>query len=302
LIERLVAFVDDLEPTHPRLLVKTFTTYAVGAPSAGETQAMHPTGLERGAVVERLAAAGCVAADEEADELIAAAPDALTLEAWLARREQGEPLAWIIGVVEFCGLTIQVAPGVYVPRLQTEDLARRAAELLPVNGRALDLCTGVGAVAAFLMRAVPTATVIGVDLDEAAARCARSNSVLAVVGDLAESIGNVEPFDVITAVAPYVPTDAIRLLPSDVQRYEPRRALDGGGSGLDLVRRVIATAGRLLRPGGWLVLEVGGDQDAALAQSLDGGAFHRVMPWRDEEGDLRGIAAQTEGDRDQANR
>ena len=242
-------------------------------------------------VADRLAAAGCVDAAGEAAELVAAAPDDATLEAWVRRREHGEPLAWMTGSTSFCGHTLFVAPGVYVPRPQTEDLAQRAAAVLPSGGRALDLCTGVGAVAAHLRSHAPGATVIGVDIDPAAARCARRNGVAAVVGDVAEPVGGSHGFDVITAVAPYVPADAMRLLPSDVQRHEPRRALDGGSDGLDVVRRVITAAARLLRPDGWLLLEVGGDQDTLLAPALQAAGFPRAEPWRDEDGDLRGVSA-----------
>jgi len=247
------------------------------------------------AVVDRLVAAGCVAAEEEAAELVAGAADELTLEAWLRRREQGEPLAWITGWVDFCGRTLHVAPGVYVPRSQSEELARRGAALLPDNGRALDLCTGAGAIAAHLIAQVPTAAVVGVDVDVRAAACARRNAVPSVVGDLAEPVHGQEEFDVVTAVAPYVPTGELRLLPADVQRYEPRAALDGGTDGLDLVRRVIAAAGRVLRPGGWLLLEVGGDQDEALVPTLAAAGFDVATPWSDEDGDLRGIASQATG-------
>jgi release factor glutamine methyltransferase len=131
-----------------------------------------------------LAAAGCVAAEEEAAEVGATAPNPAALEGWLRRREDGEPLAWIIGSVEFCGHRLQIDRGVYVPRVQTEDLARRAAALLPVGGRAADLCTGAGAIAGHLMTSVPTAHVVGIDLDVAAARCARRNGVVVAVGDL----------------------------------------------------------------------------------------------------------------------
>jgi len=96
------------------------------------------------AVAERLAAAGCVAAAEEAAELVAGAPDRTTLERWIGRREAGEPPAWILGTTTFCGRPWRVLTGVYVPRPQTEDLARRAAALLPGRGRAVDLCTGAG--------------------------------------------------------------------------------------------------------------------------------------------------------------
>jgi release factor glutamine methyltransferase len=236
-----------------------------------------------------LVAAGCVAADEEADELAAAAPDRTTLETWLRRREEGEPLAWITGKLTFCGRTLHVAPGVYVPRLQSEELAFRAAGLLPDGGFAVDLCTGAGAVAAHLMDQVPTAAVVGIDIDVQSAICARSNGVPVIAGDLDGPLRAGCQFDVVTAVAPYVPTSQLRLLPSDVQRYEPRSALDGGDDGLDLVRRVVAASGRLLRPGAWLLLELGGTQDQALAPSLAAAGFDRSEPWWDEDGDLRGL-------------
>ncbi|MFN2608908.1 MAG: class I SAM-dependent methyltransferase [Acidimicrobiales bacterium] len=244
-------------------------------------------------VAERLAAAGCIAARAEAAELVAAAPDQATLGAWVARRQDGEPLPWITGTVRFCGRALRIGAGVYVPRAQTEELARRAAALLPARGRALDLCTGVGAVASHLKAQAPAAALVGTDLDPRATVWARRNGVPAVTADLAEPLHRGEGFDVVTAVAPYVPTPSIRLLPADVQRHEPRLALDGGPDGLDLVRRVVATAANLLRPGGWLLVEVGGDQDRALAPTLAAAGFDLVSPWWDDDRDLRGIAARS---------
>lgn len=243
-------------------------------------------------VVDRLVAAGCVAADEEADELLGAAPDLATLEAWLRRRERGEPLAWITGELRFCGRTLRVDGGVYVPRIQSEELAQRAAGLLPRGGRAVDLCTGAGAIAAHISAQVPTAVVVGIDIDVGAAACARRNGVRAVVGDLDRPLRADREFDLVTAVAPYVPTGDLRLLPADVQRFEPRAALDGGEDGLDLVRRIIAAAGRVLRPGGWLLIEVGGAQDAALAPALASAGLGPAGSWHDEYGDLRGLASR----------
>ncbi len=244
------------------------------------------------AVADRLAAAGCVAPAEEAALLLEGVTDGPALDARVARRELGEPLAWITGWTSFCGRPLHVAPGVYVPRAQTEDLARRAAGLLGDRGRALDLCTGAGAVASHLRAEVPTAGVVGTDLDPAAAACARRNRVPTVVGDLAEPVRPDARFDLVTAVAPYVPTDELRLLPADVVRYEPRLALAGGGDGLDVIRRIVGAAAERLTPGGWLVLEVGGGQDQLLAPTLAAHGFGVVDPWWDEEGDLRGLAAQ----------
>jgi release factor glutamine methyltransferase len=245
-----------------------------------------------GATRDRLAAAGCVAAAEEAEAMLAADPDGPTLDAWLRRREDGEPLEWIVGATDFCGRSLIVAPGVYVPRRQTEELARRAAECLPPGGRALDLCTGAGAIAAHLVGVVPSATVVGIDLDVHAAACARRNGVRAIVGDLASAITASPPFDVVTAVAPYVPTDHLRLLPPDVQRHEPRLALDGGDDGLGLVRRVVRDAGRLLRRGGTMLVEVGGEQDVLLEPTLRDAGFDAIESWHDDEGDLRGLMAR----------
>jgi release factor glutamine methyltransferase len=245
-------------------------------------------------VVDRLVAAGCVAADEEARELVAAAPDEATLEDWLSRREAGEPLAWITGSLDFCGRALRVDPGVYVPRAQTEELAHRAAVLLGTTPgpRAVDLCTGAGAVAAHLRHAVPGAAVVGVDIDPAAVACARRNGVPAVVGDLGRPPLRAGIADLVTAVPPYVPSGGLAVLPADVQRYEPRRALDGGPDGLDLVRGVVAAAATLLRAGGRLVIELGGDQDEALRPALAAAGFAAPAPWYDEDGDLRGVTTR----------
>jgi release factor glutamine methyltransferase len=242
-------------------------------------------------VVSRLAAAGCVAPDEEARELQHDAPDHATLEARLRRREAGEPLPWITGRVDFGGVLLHVDPGVYVPRPQSQELARRAAAWLPPHGFAVDLCTGCGALAAWLRRAVPDAFVVGVDADAGAARCAARNGVRVVVGDLAAPVHASNAVDVVTAVAPYVPTSDRRLLPVDVQRHEPALALDGGDDGLAVVRRVVEHAAVLLRPDSHLLLELGGAQDAVLAPHLARHGFTVVDTWHDGDGDLRGILA-----------
>jgi release factor glutamine methyltransferase len=253
---------------------------------------MRPSTTE---VIDRLRAAGCVAAEEEADQLVGAAPDSYTLRAWMSRREQGEPLAWITGATWFCGHSVKVDPGVYVPRGQSEYLARRAAALLPAGGgRAADLCTGSGAIAVHLLAEVPRATVVGVDNDRWAVACARRNGVAACIGDLHRPLRR-EAFDVVTAVAPYVPTEELRFLPADVQRYEPRSALDGGPDGLAVVRRIVDAAARLLRAGGWLLTELGGDEDKPLMPVLAASGFDSVDTWFDEDGDLRGLAARRTG-------
>ena len=246
-------------------------------------------------IAETLAAAGCIAPKEEAAELIAAAGgDSRALAELVGRRCQGEPLAWLTGRIGFCGIDLVVDPGAYVPRWQTEPLARRAAELTPATGTAVDLCTGIGAIAAVVTAAVPGARVLATEIDEVAAGCARRNGVDARIGHLDDPLlddvaGTV---DVLTAVVPYVPSEELRLLPRDVREHEPRRALDGGPGGTGLLLEVVARAPRLLGPDGWLLLELGGDQDEAVARAMRGSGFTGIETLRDEEGDPRGIAGR----------
>jgi release factor glutamine methyltransferase len=239
----------------------------------------------------RLASIGCVAADEEAAALLATSRDPAWLDDAIARRAIGEPLAWICRHHRFGDLDLHVDPGVYVPRADTVELARRAAAMLPTGGTAADLCCGTGAVGAHLAAHVEGARAVGTDLDPAAVRCARRNGIAAVVGDLGAPLRSGR-FDVVTCVAPYVPTGELRFLAADVVRHEPRRALDGGDDGLDVVRRVVRDAGRLLRPDGWLVVALGGEQDRRLEPSLVEAGFDHLGPWFDDDGDLRGVAAR----------
>src|SRR4029079_3763121 len=98
--------------------------------------------------------------------------------------------------------------------------------------------------------------------------------------------------DVVTAVAPYVPTRELAFLPRDVQAFEPVSALDGGGDGLDVVRRIVQEAPGWLAPGGALVLEIGGDQAAVLAPLLAAAGYDEDETLVDEEDDVRGISAR----------
>jgi release factor glutamine methyltransferase len=212
----------------------------------------------------------------------------------VSRRTGGEPIAWLTGAVTFCGIELFVAPGVYVPRWQTEPLARRAVTLLPPAGVAADLCTGAGAIAAVLAAAAPKARVLATELDESAVRCARRNGVEVLEGFLDEPLPREleHRVDVVTAVVPYVPTGSLRLLPRDVQTFEPRLALDGGLDGTALLAEVARRSVRWLAPGGWLLLELGGDQAEPIGRLLRKHGFEDVEVLADEAGDPRAICAR----------
>lgn len=255
-------------------------------------------GLSRGALAEasrRLIAAGCVFAEEEVGELAEAAQgDDQVLAALVDRRTTGEPLGWITGTVVFCGCRIGVTPGVFVPRWQSEPLAERAAELLPADGRAIDLGTGSGVIARVLLDRRPGAAVIGTDRDPLAAECARRNGVTVVEGDLFDGLpsswkGKV---DVVVAVLPYVPTNEIAYLPRDVRAFEPYSALDGGDDGLLFVRRAINQAREWLRDGGHALFEIGGDQPERIRSVLETACFGPMRIMVDADGDTRGIEAR----------
>ena len=246
------------------------------------------------ALTDLLCEAGFVAADEEAEDLLgtAAGDDAL-LDALVARRLTGEPIAWITGRISFCDLELRVDPGVYVPRWHTEALARRVAERLPAEGTAIDVCTGTGAIAAVLQATRPDARVVATDLDERSVVCARANGVDAHQGDLfapvpAELRGRV---DVVVGVVPYVPTPSLSLLQRDTFAFESGLSYDGGEDGADVLRRVLADGPGFLRRGGALLLELGGDQADLLGPDLDRLGYDDVELLLDEEADVRGIEA-----------
>jgi release factor glutamine methyltransferase len=247
-----------------------------------------------GPLAARLMAAGFVAADEEARELRArAGGDDALLEALVARRLTGEPLAWITGTAVFCGLELRVEAGVYVPRWHTEALAERAAARLPPRGTALDLCTGCGALAAVLAARRPRARVLAADLDPRAVACARGNGVDAVQGDLFDGFpsGLRGTVDVVCGVVPFVPTAELGLLQRDTFAFEGRLAYDGGPDGARLLRRAVREAPAWLRPGGALLLELGGDQADRLSDALAAAGFASVLAVHDDEGDSRGVEA-----------
>ncbi|MDN4171837.1 putative protein N(5)-glutamine methyltransferase [Nocardioides sp. SOB77] len=252
-------------------------------------------------VVERLRAAGCVFAEEEAAVLRGAALDADDLERLVAARVAGTPLEQVVGWAEFCGLRVVVEPGVFVPRRRTTLLVRLALERLAGRGPGavvVDLCCGSGAVAAAVRAGRADAEVHAADVDPAAVACARRNLPAGAVheGDLLDALPRrlLGRVDVLVANAPYVPTGDVALMPPEARDHEHRVALDGGADGLDIQRRLAVTVAPWLASGATVVVETGRHQaDRTAALFHDAGLATTVV--EDDEVDGCAVLA-TAGD------
>jgi release factor glutamine methyltransferase len=251
---------------------------------------VHLSADELDRLVRRLRAAGCVFAEDEAALLAEAATSAEDLDALTDRRAAGEPLEQLLGWVEFCGLRLAVAPGVFVPRQRTALLVDEVVALVRPGSVVVDLGCGVGAIAAAVLARAPGVEVYAVDVDPAAVACARRNlpSERVFEGDLYDGLpprlrGGV---DVVVANAPYVPTEAIALMPREARDHEHRVALDGGPDGLTIQRRVIAEAPAWLRPGGHVLVETGRSQLDGTTAALRTAKLTVVIASDDESGGL----------------
>jgi release factor glutamine methyltransferase len=237
-------------------------------------------------VAARLRAAGCVFAEDEARLLIEAAATEAELAVLTQRRASGLPLEHVLGWAEFCGLRIEVDPGVFVPRRRTEFLVCEAVRLAgqapgPAGSGGsrrglvvVDLCCGSGAVGAALAAALGPAELHAADIDPAAVACARRNLTAAggrvYLGDLYQPLppGLRGRVTILAANVPYVPTREVGLLPAEARLHEPSVAVDGGADGLDVLRRVAEGAPSWLAPGGHLLSESSQRQAPGAAEIL----------------------------------
>jgi release factor glutamine methyltransferase len=199
------------------------------------------------------------------------------------RASAGEPLAYLIGYQEFCGLRFAVSPAVLIPRPETELLVEATLKWVAQSGhpapRILDVGTGSGAIAITLAVRIPHAHITAADISPDALAIARANAeshgvsdrIIFLQSDLLSETGNSSPLPegVILANLPYIPTPSLPAL--DVSHHEPVLALDGGPDGLDQIRRLIDQAPAHLAPGGLLALEIQfdqADQVSALLRSV----------------------------------
>lgn len=230
-------------------------------------------------IVARLRAGGSVYAEDEAQLLTAAASGADELEQMIRRRVAGEPIEVIVGWAQFCGHRIEVDRGVFVPRTRTGVLVEEGARLIGPGAVVVDLCCGTGAVGVALHARVADVALYASDIEPAAVRCARRNveplGGRVFEGDLLaalppELLGTV---DLLVVNAPYVPTDAIALMPPEARDHEPTIALDGGGDGVAFHRLIAQEAVRWLAPTGHLLIETSGRQAALTEDAFRAGGL-----------------------------
>ncbi len=203
------------------------------------------------------------------------------------RRVAGLPLEHILGWVDFCGSRVLVDRGLFVPRRRTEFLARQAIDLAEPENTVLDLCCGTGAIGVAVAEAVDGVDLYAADIDPAAVRCARRNLAgrgHVFEGDLFDPVPDSlrSQIDVIVVNAPYVPTEAIALMPPEARLHEARIALDGGADGLDIQRRVAASARDWLAPQGQLLIETSESQSDAAMQVFAAQGLESVVVRSDE--------------------
>jgi release factor glutamine methyltransferase len=193
---------------------------------------------------------------------------------YIRRRIQREPVAYIVGKKEFWSMDFEVAPGILIPRPETETLVEAVLmivpeETTPAPSRILDLGTGSGAVIVAVASERPGHEFYAVDWSREVLAAAQNNArshgldktITFLQGDWFHPVREIVPcFDVIVSNPPYISTPELEDLPPEISRHEPREALDGGPDGLDAIRLIVREASDHLTPGGWLLFEIGHDQ------------------------------------------
>ena len=216
------------------------------------------------------------------------------LEKLIVRAEQGEPIQYIIGHVDFRGLEIHCDPRALIPRPETELLVETVLSSIGNRQSSIiiaDVGTGTGCIALALLAELPNAEVTGVDISSEALALAHENAERLGLSERFQPLGNnlLDGFaeaslDIVVSNPPYILSDVCKTLDASVRDFEPKLALDGGADGLDLIRPLVEQAARVLKPGGRLFLEIGYDQGDAVFQCLGKAGFAKVRVVKDMAG------------------
>jgi len=218
--------------------------------------------------------------------------------AWIARRQAGEPVQYLLGKAEFYGREFVVRPGVLIPRPETEHLVEKALELANdfAAPKIVDIGTGSGAIAVTVALELPQAAITAVDLSPEALEIAQENAenlgakINFKNGDLLEDIE--ESFDLVLSNPPYIPESDRASLAVEVREHEPAMALFAGDDGLEVYRRLIPQAWARLVAGGWLLMEIGWGQAGSIRTLLEAAGFGNVIFIKDLAGIDRVACAQ----------
>ena len=221
---------------------------------------------------------------------------------YILRRAQNEPVSYIIGKREFMSLEFNVQKGILVPRPDTEILVEKIIDIYKNrSAKILDLCTGSGAIAVSLAYYLKDSTVIAVDKYDICVKTATenakkhgvSNRVHVIKADVLGDFSLVEQIDCIVSNPPYIKSQVLTTLPSDVKDYEPDYALDGGSDGLIFYRKIAEYASKKLNSCGLLAFEIGFDQGESVSKIIEEtGNFVNIEVSKDLAGLDRVITAE----------
>lgn len=210
----------------------------------------------------------------------------------LVRRARHYPLQYLTGEAEFYSCRFNVAPGVFIPRPETEVLVEKVKEAIEGEVVVADIGTGCGVIAISLAKGLPQAKFSASDISEEALELAQKNSaehgveerIQFLLGDLLAPFQGMEGrLDAVVSNPPYIPRDELENLPDEVRLYEPKAAMDGGKGGIEVQNRLIVEAWPYLKKGGILALEVGDSQVEVVRNLMEGG-YERIEAFPDLNG------------------
>jgi len=209
------------------------------------------------------------------------------------------PLQHLTGRQEFMGISFQINDKVLIPRQDTEILVEEAMKVLKPGMKVLDMCTGSGCIIISLMKHIPGIQGMASDISRDALKVAKANADARQVaidfrqGNLFEATDDTH--DVIVSNPPYIPTETIEALMDEVRMFEPIEALDGGKDGLRFYRKLTTGSKDFLKPGGWLIVEIGHDQGAQVSEMMKESGFCQVHIVKDLAGQERVAAGKKHG-------
>ena len=224
---------------------------------------------------------------------------AFTFNRYIDRRKKFEPVAYILNNKEFFSLDFFVNKNSLIPRPETELMVEKAIEIYKKKApNILDIGTGSGCIIISVLRHLPKSRGIGLDISKNAIKVAKFNSEkllkvynkrLKFMNVSIEKLSNNRIFDLILANPPYINSKDIRNLPTDIKRYEPKIALDGGKDGLDVIKKVIYKSLRILKHNGTLAIEIGNNQYFAVSKLLRKNGFKETTLLKDYKNNIRCI-------------